>query len=140
MPLERTQGASGRVICRIRVAYSETDQMGVVHHASYFCYFEKARMEHFRSHGCSYVNIEKSGVFLMVIEADCKFRSPARFDEQIDVTAWVARLTSHRIVHEYEVRGEDGRVIAFGRTVIASVDYSGVPLPLPEHLRLALAI
>ena len=78
----------------IRVRYGETDQMGVVHHSDYFRYFEVARMEQFRSWDFSYRTLEDSGIYLMIMDAECKYRSSALFDEVILVnTEIIAGIT-----------------------------------------------
>ena len=119
----------------VRMRYCETDQMGVVHHANYFRYFELARMEQFRSWGCSYGAMEESGIFLMIIDMKCKCRAPAFFDEVISVKTWVERMTRFRIFHGYEVKKEDDRMVAYGKTVLTSVDREGLPVPLPQTLQ-----
>ncbi len=119
----------------IRVRYSDTDQMGVVHHSNYFRYFEVARMEHLRSWGYPYGDLERSKVLLMIIHMECKCRSPARFDEEIWVKAWIHKITRFRIVHHYEIRKKSEQIIATGKTVLASVSKDGLPTPLSDTLR-----
>lgn len=118
----------------IRVHYYETDQMGVVHHSNYFRYFEVARMEQLRMWGHPYGQIEDNGIFLMIIDMQCKCRVPAYFDELILVKAWIHKMTRFRIVHHYEVRRGDVEIIATGKTVLVSVSKEGLPVPLPDSL------
>ncbi len=119
----------------IRVGYGETDQMGVVHHANYFRYFEVARMTHFRSHGFPYGDLERGQIFFMILEMHCKCRSPAYFDDVIHVKTWIHRMTRFRIVHHYEIRKQNKQIVATRKTVLASVSEEGFPIPLPESLR-----
>lgn len=116
----------------IRVRYSETDQMGVVHHSNYFRYFEVARMEHFRAGGVSYKALEESGIFLMILDAQCKFRSSARFDDVILVLARLERTTRYRVIHQYTIKNSEGKLIASGKTALGSVSREGIPSPLPD--------
>lgn len=116
----------------IRVQYFETDRMGVVHHANYLRYFEVARMEQFRCWGSPYEEIEDSGCFLMITDMRCQCRAPAHFGGLIRVRTRVTRMTPYRIFHEYEVLAEDGKLLARGNTVLASVDDNGYPMNL-EH-------
>ena len=81
----------------VRVRYAETDKMGVVYYANYFVWFEVARTDWLRAHGWTYRAMEDEGVFLPVIEADCTYRRPARYDDEIDVRA--------EVTGEYERRG-----------------------------------
>ncbi len=119
----------------IRVRYSETDQLGVVHDSNYFRYFEVARMEHFRSWGNPYGELERSNTLLVIIDMECKCRSPAYFHEILQVKAWIHKMTRFRIVHHYEITKNNKQIIATGKTVLASVSKEGLPIPLPDPLR-----
>ena len=65
----------------LRVRYAETNQMGVAHHASFFVWFEAARTEFIRARGRSYADVEAAGWLLVVVEAQCRYRRPARYDD-----------------------------------------------------------
>src|SRR5262245_35156074 len=118
----------------IRVRYAETDRMGLLHHSNYFVYFELARTEMLRARGMSYREIEDSGHFLVIVEVGCKFKRPARYDDELTVRTTVARVTHVKIVHHYEVRCA-GLLLAEGQSTLACVDRDGRPQPLPEILR-----
>ncbi len=118
----------------IRVRYSETDQMGVVHHSNYVRYFEVARMEHFRSWGYPYGELERCKILLVIIGMECKCRSPAYFDEVLQVKASIHKMTRFRIIHHYEIRNRNKQIVATGKTVLASVSKEGFPIPLPDTL------
>src|SRR6266849_4966437 len=69
---------------RFRVRYAETDQMGVVYYANYLIWMELGRVEYCRSIGLRYKDMEvNDGIFLTVAEANCRYLSPARYDEEI---------------------------------------------------------
>ena len=116
----------------IRVRYDETDQMGVVHHSNYFRYFEIVRMEQFRKWGFSYKSLEDSGIYLMIMDAQCKFRAPVFFDDVIMVKTWIQKVTRYRLIHQYEISREREKIVATGRTVLGSVGKEGFPSPFPE--------
>ena len=121
---------------QLRVRYAETDKMGVVYHANYFVWFEVGRCELLRAVGRSYRDLEDAGVGLPVIEAHCEYRSPAKYDEELQVKTWGQLLSAARIEFRYEVsRPADGTVNAVGRTVHAAVDATGRPCRLPEYIQ-----
>ncbi|MCM3273832.1 acyl-CoA thioesterase [Paenibacillus elgii] len=92
----------------LRVRYQETDQMGVVYHANYLNWFEVGRTEMIRELGLPYQALETRGLLLPVIEADLKFRSPARYDDLVTINTKIVELTSLRIRFAYEIkRGEE---------------------------------
>jgi acyl-CoA thioester hydrolase len=119
---------------RVRVRYGETDQMGVVYHANYFLYFEQARTDLLRQAGFPYAELEKQGVFLVVVEAGCRYRAGARYDELLEVRTRVDRLGKATVRFVYEIRGEDGRLCAEGSTDLAAVDASKRPRRLPDAI------
>jgi len=119
---------------RVRVRYGETDQMGVVYHANYLLYFEMGRTELLRAAGLPYAELEKMGLFLVVVEAACRYRAGARYDETLDVLTRVERIGKATVSFVYEIRGSDGRLCAEGRTELAAVDASKRPRRLPDDV------
>ena len=116
-----------------RVRYAETDQMGFAHHANYLVYFEMARIEMLRAAGWNYQAIEERGFFLVVAQATVKYRSPARYDDALDLLVKVERVTAVRIEHSYRLtRGET--LVAEGATTLACVDRAGHLQALPPEL------
>lgn len=115
----------------VRVRYGETDQMGVVYHPNYFLYFETGRTELLRAAGVAYGELERSGVFLVVTEASCSYRSAARYDEVLTIVTRVDHVGKATVGFSYRVLGPAGTLLAEGRTVLASVDAAKSPVRLP---------
>ncbi len=123
----------------VRVRYGETDQMGVVHHKVYLDYFERGRTEMLRAHGLPYAELERGGHLLPVAEAQIKYRSPARYDDLLEVQTRVLRVRGADLQLGYRiVRPEDGRVLALGSTTLACIDRDGRVRRLPAELRALL--
>lgn len=124
----------------LRVRYPETDQMGVVHHIHYLVWFEVGRTELMREAGCSYAALEKDGVWMPVVEATCKYHSPARYDDVVSVGTRLTEVTRVTARFEYRVEREaDGRLLATGSTRHAATDHRGVPCRMPERVVALLA-
>lgn len=87
----------------LTVRYAETDQMGVVHHSRYFVWLEMARTDYIKSLGMSYDEMEKNGVMLPVTGVSCKYRLPAKYDDDIVITAKITRFTPARIEFSYSI-------------------------------------
>ena len=124
----------------VRVRYAETDKMGVVYHSNFFVWFEVARADLLRTLGWSYREMEETGVHLPVIEAQCDYRRPARYDDEIEVRT-EGRLTSPirlEFTYEVSVKGQP-ELAASGRTVHAALGRDGRPCRLPQRLREAFA-
>jgi len=108
--------------------------MGVVHHSRFFQYFEMGRVELLRANGVSYADLERDGVLFVVVKVECKYRSPARYDEELMLVTKVVKQTHVRIDHAYELRRE-GTLLAEAATTIACVDRAGRIREIPEGLR-----
>lgn len=118
-----------------RVIYGDTDQMGVVYYANYFRYFELSRSEFFRSLGGSYVELEKQGFGLPVVEANARYRSPAKYDDVILIEVKLAELKRASMRFEYVVRRETNREeLVTGYTVHACIGPGGKPTGLPPEV------
>ncbi len=118
---------------QIRVRYAETDRMGLLHHANYLVYFEQARTELLRSAGLSYRDLEDQGYLLVIVKAEVHYRTPARYDDFLTIRTKVARMTSVRIDHRYEVF-RDNTLVAEGSSTLACVDREGRLQRLPDAL------
>ncbi len=103
---------------RLRVRYAETDQAGMVYHSNYLIWFEVGRVELCRDHGFNYRDMEKEeDAFLPVTECRVKYRTPAKYDDEIVIRSRVSELRSRAIKFAYEVRrGADGALLAEGET------------------------
>ena len=118
----------------IRVRYSECDPMGVVHHSVYPIWFEIGRTELLRSMSeRSYRDMEAEGLFLVVAQLDIRYRSPARYDDALDLTTHIHDVGKAKITHEYSLK-RDSQLIATGHTTLACVNSQGSISPIPEWL------
>ena len=122
---------------RSRVLYADTDQMGVANHGIYFRWFEAARAEFMRRRGTVYAEIESAGLHFPVVETLVKYRSPARYDEVIEIFAWLSNFGHAQFRFEYAIKKEDV-VLAEGYTHHAVVSGAGKPVRMPVDIKQAL--
>jgi acyl-CoA thioester hydrolase len=125
MPIQHT--------IEIRVRYPEVDGMGYLHHSRFLQYFEMGRVELLRSLGHSYADLEKQGIFFVVVRAQLSFKAPARYDELLSLTTRLTKRTHVRFDHAYELRRGEV-LLADGTTTIACVDRTGNLVPIPPSL------
>ena len=130
---------------QVRVRYAETDQMGIVYYANYLVWFELGRVELLRSLGLAYSQLEKEHeCILPVVEATCRYRSPARYDDEILIETRPALLRGSVIKFAYSIwrktshEGEERKLLAEGETVHVVCDDQLNKKPLPEHYAEAL--
>ncbi len=118
----------------VRVRYKDTDQMGVVYYANYFIWFEVGRTEFMRALGMSYKDMEHNELYLPVIEAYCKYKHPARYDDQLKVITRLQFLQEVRLGFQYEIiLAETGELLAQGETSHAFVNKNGKPVVLRKQ-------
>ncbi len=131
-----------RVDARLRVRYAETDQMGIVYHANYLVWMEVGRAEYCRAAGIRYRDMEREdGILLAVVEANCRYLSPALYDEEVIVRTWVEQAHPRMLRFRYEmVEPETNRVLATGETKHIFCDRQRKPMKLPEKYRAAFGI
>ncbi|MFH1552957.1 MAG: thioesterase family protein [Candidatus Omnitrophota bacterium] len=122
----------------LRVRYEETDQMGVVYYANYLVWFEVVRTEFFRASGVEYRKIEEQDkIYVPVVEAYCRYKSPLKYDDLVTVTAELTDVGATRLTFEYEVKC-GAKIAATGKTKHAFVDERGTPIPIPANIKTAL--
>ena len=133
------------VTTEVRVRYAETDQMGIVYYANYLVWFEIGRVELLRSLGLAYSQLEtEHECILPVIEASCRYRSPARYDDEIQIETRPALLRGSVIKFAYQIwrkasqEGEERKLLAEGETVHVVCDDQLNKKPLPEKYAAAL--
>ena len=113
--------------------------MGIVYYSNYFVYFEIGRIEFLRNHGISYAEIEKENIFLAVVEAHCKYRAPAMFDDLLVVKTCLSKMKLARVEFCYEIRRiNEEKLIAEGSTLLACLDINRKPIAIPEKVKNAL--
>ena len=119
---------------RLRVRYAETDQMGVVYHSNHFVWFEIGRVELLRQLGFSYREMEQDdGCFIAVVDARCRYRAPAHYDDEIIVRTHLKNVRDSVIHFGYElVRVGDGMLLAEGETTHIVTDAQMKMAALPE--------
>jgi len=122
-----------------RVSYSDTDQMGFMHHSNYLKYYETARWELFRSIGIPYPEIEKDGIILPVINASLKFIKPTYHDQKILINTKLKTQSGARIIFDYQIINEAGEIINEAQITVACVKKStGKACSPPKKIRDAL--
>ena len=118
---------------RIKVRYAETDQMGVAYYANYLVWFEVGRSQYCNDCGFSYRDMEQeTGLFLIVAEARCRYRTPARYEDELIVRTRVSELTRRTIKFSYEIERADGEPVAVGDTLHVLITKEGRPSSFPE--------
>ncbi len=141
MPVSNDSQSDPPIERRIQVRYAETDQMGVVYYANYLVWFEVARTEYCRQRGFRYADMEReTGCYLIVTEAQCRYRAPARYDDTILLRCWIKSLRSRSVTFYYELFDDaSGKLLAEGETSHAVMGRDGRLKSFPKRHHACLA-
>ncbi len=127
---------------RLRVRYSETDQMGTFYNSRALEWFECGRTELLRQLGVPYAQMEQRGIMLPLVEAHVEFTGRARYDDELEQATTAAMCGKARIRFDMNIRHAGSAAarngVASGYTVHAIVDPSGKPIRPPAWLIEAL--
>ena len=107
---------------KFRVKYSDTDQMGFMHHSNYARYYENARWATFRSIGLPYSEIESADVLMPVVEMETKFYKPAFYDEEIVITTEIKEKPKARMLFYCQMFSSNNEVINQAVVKLAFID------------------
>lgn len=117
----------------LRVRYAESDPMGYLHHSKFFEYFEMGRTELLRQAGFRYRDLEDRGVLFAVAKIECRFRAPARYDDELTLRTRIERMTRARIDHSYVLRRGDA-ILAEAASTLACIGRDGRLQPIPDDI------
>jgi acyl-CoA thioester hydrolase len=124
---------------KIRIRYSETDQMGYVYHGNYAQFYEIGRTELIRSIGFPYGELENDGIFMPVLELNSKFIKAALYDEEITIKTTVRELPTVRMTFYYSLFNAKGELLNQGHATLIFVDaITRRPCRPPMHLMEAI--
>jgi acyl-CoA thioester hydrolase len=117
----------------VKVRYAETDQMGVAYYANYFVWFEVGRSQFCNDCGFSYRDMEReTELFMIVAEAHCRYKTPARYEDDLTIRTRVSELTRRTLRFSYVINRADGAPVATGETLHVLINSEGRPSSIPE--------
>ena len=123
----------------IRVYYADTDAGGIVYHANYLGFLERARTEMLRRIGITHAGLQReTGLAMAVADCSVQFLRPARLDDALMIHTTLADVKGATMRAEQTVL-RDGQVLVRAQVRIACIDREGRPRRVPETLRRALA-
>ena len=119
-----------------RVYFEDTDAGGVVYHAQYVKFLERARTEWLRYLGFTNSELERKYRMLFIVsEIAVEFVKPARLDDSISISVAVEALGRVRVTFHQEIRRDD-ELLVKARVVVASVTADGFkPIEIPPDVR-----
>ena len=121
-------------IYRRKVHYYETDKMGIAHHSNYIRWKEEARVDYLDHIGYGYARLEREGIRSPVISAECQYKHPTTFDDEIEIAVGVEEFRGVRLVIHYTMtNAATGDVVLTGKTMHCFTDGNGKPVILKKQ-------
>ena len=113
----------------VQIYYEDTDHSGIVYHANYLKYFERAREHMLGTHELVRL-LERDGVGFVVYKAELTYKRGARFGDTVTIRTRVKMASEYRaIFHQDAYRGDE--LLVEGVIQLATVDEEGKLVPLP---------
>ncbi len=103
---------------KLRVRYSETDQMNFVYYGVYAQYYEIGRVELLRSLGLSYKKLESIDFLMPVVEMNVKYIKPAFYDDELLIKTTIKIMPKFKIVFNYEIFNQEKKLINVAEVVL----------------------
>ena len=123
----------------IRIYYEDTDAGGVVYHANYIKYFERARTEYFRGHGFSVADLAKNGFIFPVVRLEVDFKSPALHDDLLTVVTRPVRVGGSSVTLNQKImRQNDSKLLVEGLVTLACTSPAIKARRIPLEIRVML--
>jgi len=121
----------------VRVYYEDTDFSGIVYHAAYLHYFERARTEFLRSVGVHHSELMREGLAFAVRSMQIEFDAAAQIDDLLEVETVVEEMTAARLRLDQRIL-RAGKVITRAKVLVVAINEGGRPARLPQPLLLRL--
>lgn len=127
----------------VRIYYEDTDAGGVVYHANYIKYMERARTEYFRDHGFLVAELAADGFVFPVVKLEIDFKAPALHDDLLSVVTSPVRIGGSSITLNQKItRQNDGKLLVEGMVTLACISSAlkarRIPLEIREMLKTEL--
>ena len=109
-------------VTKLRVRYSETDQMGIVYYGNYAQYLEQGRTDWLRSIGLTYKFMEEHQVMLPVINLNIDYKKPAKYDDLLTIKTTLLEIPSVKIKFYYEIHNQYNELLVTATTFLVFLD------------------
>jgi acyl-CoA thioester hydrolase len=120
-------------VIEVKIYYEDTDCGGVVYHANYLRYFERARTEFYAERGISIKEYMEQGITFAVVRAEVVFDAPARYGDILTITSEIEKVRKVSLVFRHTIRrkGTD-QMLVRAKITLGCLNREGKLTSLPE--------
>lgn len=122
----------------VTVYYEDTDMGGIVYHANFLRFIERARSDFVRRLGVDQNAMREAGVVWVVTRIVADYLAPARFEDALEVETSVLKMTSARLTMAQVVRRDGQDLFRAEVTAVCMETKTGKPVRLPAEVRASL--
>ncbi|WP_271952275.1 tol-pal system-associated acyl-CoA thioesterase [Ruegeria faecimaris] len=118
----------------VKVYYEDTDMGGVVYHANYLKYIERARSDYVRRLGNDQNAMRDAGIVWVVRRIEAEYLAPAKFDDDLEIETEIKSLSGVRLIMAQVVKRGEEEIF---RAIVTAVcmNAQGKPVRLPAEIR-----
>ena len=116
----------------IEPRFAETDQMGVIHHATYPIWYEMGRIKYCDDLGMPFKNFIDRGIHLAVTELSVNYKKSARFGDDLKLYTYLIGFTKIRSYFKFELYNQNNELINTGLATLAWLDQNMKPLNIQK--------
>jgi len=118
-----------------RVHYYETDKMSITHHSNYIRWMEEARVDFLDQIGWNFAKLESLGVASPVVQVDCSYKAPTKFDDRVEITTTIEKYTGVKLVLHYVMKlAETDTIVCIADSAHAFTNADGRLLSIKKAL------
>ena len=117
---------------KCRVYIEDTDLMGIVYHANYLCFFERARTEMLRDNGLYLTTMAAYGTYFAIHDIHIKYLHPARLDDVLTINTSYERKKTCSLLFKQIMSNQLGKVLSEAAVQVVCVNNNLKPKPLPD--------
>jgi tol-pal system-associated acyl-CoA thioesterase len=119
----------------VTVYLEDTDAQGIVYHANYLKYCERARTELLKLNGYSLGEMQNKGVLFVVFEMHLRFQKPARLHDELEIRTHATRSSDYRLTFKQDVfRFGLEKPVFVAESTVVTIDQQNQLCPLPGDL------
>lgn len=117
-----------------RVYFEDTDMMGIVYHARYLYFFERARTEMLRELGYSLTDMAQKNIYFAIREAQVQYRAPAYLDDVLKITTSIAHSSACSLQFKQMMCNQNDKLVSEAMVMTVCVDQNFKPRRVPNQL------
>ena len=105
-----------------RVYIEDTDLMGIIYHARYLYFFERARTDFLRANGITLTNMAKEDIYFAIAEINIKYTAPGRLDDVVSIETSIEKKRGCSLLLHQVMINQNQEKLALAEVTVITVD------------------